>query len=384
MTGGRTTGRFQRLVWLLFGVGGSASHCWSGAYHLFRADTACPVVETVILVVVPLVMLAAHRFPLPVFFAALSCLYAGTCYASVAALYPVALAADRRWVAPACALAFTVVRQTTAHRLTLDSGLPSNVIHVIAFLWSLVPPVLLGALNRARAELAVRLTDLEAVRERERTLLAEQVLATERARLARDMHDTVAHRVSLISVQSAALQLTTTDPEVRGTAAALRRLAADTLAELRQMLGVLRAGAGTTGGRLPEPRLRDVPQLVNDSHLDVELTLETPIAGPLAARWPDAVHGAVFRTVQESLTNARKHAPGAPIAVRLYDTGRQLHLDVHNGPSAAHVPRPELPCSGYGLTGLRERARLAGGTLTAGPTDDGGYLLRARYPAPPT
>ncbi|WP_367132181.1 MULTISPECIES: histidine kinase [Streptomyces] len=290
----------------------------------------------------------------------------------------------RIWIPLVCALVYATGRQLLELDLRppclLSTACPDTFVP-FSFLY--IGPVMQGVLTRTRRELSDRLHDLEQARTREHAFLTQQVLTAERARLAREMHDSVTHQVSLISVQSAALQATTTDPHTRDVARTVRRLASRTLDELRQMVGILRASGGTLDARAPQPRLADIPQLVNDSRLDVELRLEVPLAGPAAAAWSDTVQRAAFRTVQEALSNARKHAPGAPVTIHLYESDRHLHLMARNAPPAPPVPPPALPTGGYGLTGLRERAQLAGGTLEAHPTDDGGFLIHAVYPPAP-
>jgi signal transduction histidine kinase len=188
------------------------------------------------------------------------------------------------------------------------------------------------------------------------------------------MHDVVSHQVSLIALQAGALRVTADSPATREIAATIRTLATRTLDELRVMIGVLRSGQEAE--LAPLPRLNDIPQLVADSGLGARLDSDLP-PGP---DWPDAVQRAAYRIVQEGLTNARKHAPGAQIAVRLWARGPELRVEVRNGPPPgppmpAVGPTTALPCGGHGLIGLRERAELLGGHLHAGHTDSGGFDL---------
>ncbi|MFW3459735.1 sensor histidine kinase [Streptomyces microflavus] len=164
----------------------------------------------------------------------------------------------------------------------------------------------LGRSARYRRE---RLREITESRERENRLLAQHTLATERARLAREMHDVVAHKVSLISLQAGVLQVTEPGARaVRETAGVIRDLSVDTLTELQHLVGVLRADGGNTGDLAPQPRLADLGRLVEESALPVELHLGD--LGDLAGPLPEAVERAAYRTVQEALTNVRKHAPG--------------------------------------------------------------------------
>ncbi|MFD0331108.1 sensor histidine kinase [Streptacidiphilus monticola] len=239
-------------------------------------------------------------------------------------------------------------------------------------------PVAFGLLVHTRRELAVRLDELTRGQERERRLLEQSVLAKERARLAREMHDVVSHQVSLISIQAGALQLRAEDPQaVAESARTIRQLSVKTLEELRQMVGVLRAAAGGDVSRLtPQPRLDDLPRLVAACGLDAALELPEGLAG-----FPEPVQRAAYRTVQEGLTNVRKYAPGADVVVRLRGEATVLHVTVENGPPSPDAEPLLLPSGGHGLIGLRERAQQLGGSLSARPTPAGGFVLTARLPS---
>ena len=205
---------------------------------------------------------------------------------------------------------------------------------------------------------------------------AERIVAEERARIARELHDVVAHRVSLMTVQAgAAKTVAATDP-----AAALRAMAAveeagrEALDELRHLLGVLRP-TSLPDAVQPQPGLADLDRLVEQSRaagLDVSLAR----AGELVDL-PARVELSAYRIVQESLTNALKHAgPGARTRVLLTGDGDALVVEVADDGRGATV----LPGAGHGLVGMRERALLLGGVLEAGPGADGGFRLRARLP----
>lgn len=234
-------------------------------------------------------------------------------------------------------------------------------------------PIALGALVRTRGELSDRIADLSAARESERRRDEQDVLRQERARLSREMHDVVSHQVSLIAVQAGALQVSSTDPDARGTAGVIRSLAVRTLDELRQMVSVLRADGAPTLGEKPQPTLQDLSRLVADSGLPAALItdLGTDVAPPLQR--------AVYRTVQEGLTNARKHAPGAPVRVSVRTSTTTIEVLVENGPPTA--PALPLPSGAAGLRGLRERAELLGGRLDATARPDGGFRLAVQLPA---
>nr|WP_081539883.1 histidine kinase [Kitasatospora sp. SID7827] len=304
--------------------------------------------------------------------------------APVTAVYSVAAVHPRPPVPVACATAFALVEffhwplAPDLFELSRD-----NALYAIQSVMLGAGPAALGMLARTRGELAERVTELTAGRRRESRLLAERVLAAERARLAREMHDVVSHQVSLISIQAGAIQVASTDPASRDGARTIRELSVRTLDELRQMVGVLRAAGGPGTPLAPQPTLADLPRLIEGSGLCVTSRLD-----PGRRAWPEAVERAAYRTVQEGLTNISKHAPGAPVTVRVTGRGGRLHVEVRNGPPparpadpAADRPGLPLPGGGHGLIGLRERAALLGGTFTAAPTPDGGFLLHAVLPA---
>ncbi|MFG2182329.1 sensor histidine kinase [Streptomyces abikoensis] len=328
-------------------------------------------------------LLLRRRFPAPVFLATLPGMY----YAYI-------------WIAPMFALYTLAVRRTARPRadkwllggagllMAAAQFLPYPVSELaladrreagVNLLDSIVvatTPIAFGLLTRARRELVGRLDELTRSRAREDRLLADRVLATERARLAREMHDVVAHQVSLISLQAGAVQISTGDDAAREGARTIRELSVRTLDELRHMVGILRAAGADTEELTPQPRLSDLPRLIELSALDVAFE---DGSDPGAER-PEAVERAAFRTVQEALTNVRKHAPGAKVLVRVEEEPGELVVEVRNGPADAAVPAPELPGGGHGLVGLRERAQSLGGTLEAGATDEGGFAVRARFP----
>jgi signal transduction histidine kinase len=229
----------------------------------------------------------------------------------------------------------------------------------------------LGAYVATRRELADSWRERAERADAERRLRDEGARADERTRIAREMHDVLAHKVSLIALHAGALELIATDDErVKEGAGLIRVTAREALQELRVVLGVLQSGAPTSD-------LPDLPTLVaaaTQAGQRVELHDE---AGTL----PPAMARVVYRVVQEGLTNARKHAPGAPVTVSL-TAGDTVTIDVRNPPAPAGDPALDLPGAGAGLVGLEERLRLVGGTLNAAPTDDGGWCLTAEVPRP--
>ncbi|MBK1788187.1 ATP-binding protein [Prauserella cavernicola] len=248
--------------------------------------------------------------------------------------------------------------------------------HALAVIYGVVVagmPVAIGLLIGARQELAARLAELAASRDRERRLYAETVRADERARLAREMHDVVSHDITLIAMQAGVLSAANTSGEAQQTARNIRQLSTRTLEELRALVGVLRSGSEDDG---PQHDLADLSDLIRDADVPVQLAVER-----VPDDLPPKVSAAAFRTVQESLTNVRKHAPGATAFVRLAGDRDGLSIEVRNDrPDRSACALAEFPSGGYGLTGLAERARLLGGTFETTPTADGGWRVAARYP----
>lgn len=239
-------------------------------------------------------------------------------------------------------------------------------------------PIAIGLLITARHDLSARIEELAASKGREQRLLAIAIRADERAKIAREMHDVVSHQVSLIAMQAGALQVSTTDELSRETATTIRLLSTRTLDELRTLVGALRTA--TDGAE--EPDLETLLDLVKDSTLDVKLDMDLGGRKP-----PGPVASAAYRTVQEALTNVRKHAADAATSVRIAVADGELWVRVDNARPVAHgasVPEADvLPSGGHGLVGLRERATLLGGDFYAGPNEQGGFTVLASLPLPP-
>jgi len=318
-----------------------------------------------------------RRFPLVVFLLTLpASLMLDIVFAPFAALFTLAEQSRDRRLLALCALLFAMASAAPWPLDDLSSH--DRAWTVVSFFYTLASaaaPVLLGQLLQARRDLSGRLVEIEEAREHERLLHSQAVLARERAQLAREMHDVVSHQVSLIAVQAGALQVAAKEPEFREGARTIRALSVDTLDELRHMVTLLRASGGKATELTPQPTLADLHRLVTTSGIETELTGELPPdIGTPAQR-------AVYRTVQEALTNVRKHAPGARATVQLWRApdGAGFGVTVTNTPPT----RPSLPLPGshQGLVGLRERAELLHGTFRSGPTGDGGYQVRLRIPA---
>ncbi len=324
------------------------------------------------------VLLLRRRWPRTVLLATLPGLYAGNALiAAMVAGYTVARTErpvrHKALAAVVVAAGAFVPWPITGFSKETVSDLVQQLIYAVMLG---AGPVMLGLLAQTRKDLSARIAELATLRDHERALHAQTVIARERARIAREMHDVVSHQAGLIAVQAGALEVTARDPDVKEVAGTLRGLAVATLEELRSMILVLRAaGAGPTE-LAPQPTLADLPALVAASEVDAELRIDGADDRPL----PEPVERAAYRTVQEALTNARKHAPGAATTVSVRVAAESLRVSVRNGPASPHAPRPDLPGGGHGIVGLRERATLLGGTLTAEPEPDGGFAVRLNLP----
>ncbi len=244
------------------------------------------------------------------------------------------------------------------------------VILVVA----LAPAIAVAGTARRRSALMVG-----ALREDMADSAFEYMARGERARIARELHDVVAHHISMVSVQAETARLTTAGMPDDGK----RRLTeiADTaragLTEMRRLLGVLRSDDDTApvAARQPQPGLAELGELLDEARAASATSVRLIMSGPVRALDP-GVELAAYRIVQEALTNSRRHAPGAAADVELrYSAGDLLVRVRDNGPGGSSEP------GGHGLIGMRERAQAVGGSLRAGPAPGGGFLVEATLPA---
>ncbi|MDX3227364.1 sensor histidine kinase [Streptomyces sp. ME19-01-6] len=252
---------------------------------------------------------------------------------------------------------------------------------------ALLLPWLAGRYWQARRELVRGGWHRARVLEENQAHIAEQARLRERARIAADMHDSLGHELSLVALRAGALELSPDlTPRDREDLTHLLTLVSDAVDHLRDTIGVL--AEGRTAGRGPEDSspavapAETVSQLVDrvrESGVDVTIAWS---GAPAPETLPPLADRAVHRVVQESLTNTIKHAPGSAVQVRLVRLGDATEVGVRNTGGGFVPPHPT---SGhYGLTGLRERVRLLGGTFHAAPTPDGdGFEVRARIPDTP-
>jgi signal transduction histidine kinase len=242
-----------------------------------------------------------------------------------------------------------------------------------------------GSFVRARRELLLSLQERARRAEDEQHLRVREAQLAERARIAREMHDVLAHRISLLSVHAGALEFNpAASPEEIARAAGVIRVSARAAQEeLREVIGVLRDGMGPDDVEPPQPTIADLDRLVQESRaagMEVSFAnaFEDERLSPILGR-------TVYRLVQEALTNARKHAPGQVVSIKIDgDRVGGLRIEVVNRPPVGQATKPsngrEHVGSGTGLVGLAERVTLAGGQLMSEDLPDGGFRLSATLP----
>jgi signal transduction histidine kinase len=232
-----------------------------------------------------------------------------------------------------------------------------------------------GSAQRVRADSAARNAQQEFLA----GSLMEHTARAERARISRELHDVVAHHISMIAVQAETARLTTQGMPPAGAQRllAIGDTARSALTEMRRLLGVLRDDAEPQlTRRRPQPGLSQLNELLDDVRDASGCATRLIVSGWLTPLDP-GVEVAAYRIVQEALTNARRHAPGAAVDVELHYAEDSLHMRVRdNGPGPA-----QTDTAGNGLLGMRERAAAVGGTLTTGPSVGGGFLVEAVLPA---
>ena len=220
--------------------------------------------------------------------------------------------------------------------------------------------------------------------EAEEQLRIEQIRYAERTRIAREMHDVLAHRISLLSLHAGALEFRPDAPpeEVARAAAVIHASAHQALEDLRAVIGVLREGTDGQGPQPPQPTLAALTGLLEESRA-AGMRVHAQVCLPDLAAVPDAIGRHALRIVQEALTNARKHASSAPVELRLDGApGHGLTIDVRNPTPALATGEPKIPGTGAGLLGLTERATLSGGRLEHGFDEHGDFRLHAWLPWP--
>ncbi|MFF4475364.1 histidine kinase [Streptomyces sp. NPDC001599] len=366
----------------------------SGIAGILRtAETGSLVQGGALALVVAVLSLARRALPASVLLAASA--LAGTFLGAFVLLVCAGWSAGSRIERPARALAaFTagfVLHLVAGVASAPDEDLGLSVLVTVALTGGpfLVLAVVPGFAARYRAQ---RHALLDALRRhnaqlvRERAMVARQARLLERQRIAQDMHDSLGHQLALIAVHTGALEV---DPELNGRqregVGVLREASRSAMRELREAVGILRNDAEMSGpgpqeaGPSSDRAAVSVDELVASSRA-AGATVELHRSGAERPLTP-AVDRAAYRIAQEGLTNAHKHAPGAPITVALRYEPDSLVVEVANGPVPAGVPAAPPAISGQqGLTGLRERARLVGGMVHTGLTPGGGFRLAGVLP----
>nr|WP_221203243.1 histidine kinase [Modestobacter versicolor] len=241
-----------------------------------------------------------------------------------------------------------------------------------------------GMFVRARRQLVLSLRERALRAEREQVLQVDRARQMERTRIAREMHDVLAHRLSLLSMHAGALEFRpdASPTEIAQAAGVVRASARQALEDLREVIGVLREGPDGSSSTRPQPTLGDLPALVEECRragVRVRAEYRVPDLGSA----PPATGRNAYRVVQEALTNVRKHAPGTVASVRVEGgPGTGLTIEVRNPPPAGGEHLVPLPSAGTGLVGLLERISLGGGHLEHGWTADGEFRLLATLPWP--
>jgi signal transduction histidine kinase len=371
MNEGRVSGPQPGTWWMqALGVGITAAVALLGApgpfppWSLAAALLAC--------VLLPL----RYRRPRLIVFACLPAVVGGLGWpATMVALYTLGRFTGRRlptvpWVAACCGSAVVPVV------LMQHLRWPDVLLTILAASLYSGAPAVLGMLITTREQLQASLRDLSAAREATVAAREEVARAAERDRIGREIHDAVGHHATLIAVSAAALAATSKDQGTRETAERLRVLAKRALAEMRAALGLLDTDSELRAGIAA---LSELVARARDSGMQVELIGADRLGDDI----PLGVERTVYRLIQESLTNAAKHAEGAEVEVRMERWATELRVTVTNGrpPRSLLVLPSGHP--GGGLAGLAERIGMMGGRLRARPTSKGGFAVQGRLPTPP-
>ncbi|MGH3357472.1 MAG: sensor histidine kinase [Nocardioidaceae bacterium] len=346
---------------------------WNEAPALFWLDLGLGIAS------LPLMQLR-RRWPVPIALLLTLFLAFSASAAGPSCLVTVSFATHRRWgqivpigllgLVTSTVFAAIVPGQTEPVWVTFTTG--------VAFTVALMA---VGMYIGSRRELLWTLRERATRAEQEQELRVAQARTNERARIAREMHDVLAHRISLVTMHAGALSYRTDlgRDEIARSAEIIQTNAHEALTELRGVLGVLRGGDVGVASDRPQPTLGDVPELISEARLsgmhveyDDALTDRSPV--------PDAAGRTVYRIVQEGLTNARKHAPDAKVSVALQHDSAGIRVEIRN---PLRVGRDgTTPGAGLGLIGLAERAELSGGELRHKINGHGEFELQAWLPCP--
>ncbi|MFE5627644.1 histidine kinase [Streptomyces virginiae] len=388
----------------------SAAECaWEGID--FAREAGIPVAAGVLFgALVGTTLVLRRRWPIAVVLVGIAVAPAEMGFLlSVAGMYTLASSeVPRRIIAGLASMSlvatFIVMYLKTRGDVEADPALVVALSGFVAIALT-VPPVLLGLYIGARRRLMESLQERADSLERELSLLADRAeeraewaRTEERTRIAREMHDVVAHRVSLMVVHAAALEAVAAKDPARAAknAALVGDMGRQALTELREMLGVLRAApkpamavasavatagpVALAGGADEGPSLAELEALVGQSRA-AGMAVEMVVQGGADAGYAAEVEQTAYRVVQEALTNCHKHAPGARVVVRLAHRDGEVAMQVENGPCEGATAGVGLPSGGNGLVGMRERVLGLGGVFVSGPTETGGFRVSAVLPA---
>jgi signal transduction histidine kinase len=319
-----------------------------------------------------------RRWPFELGLAAVPCL-AVSSFAGPAALIALfTVAAYRRWQQAllVAGLQFATLPLSRA----VQPGETDAWIYPVCAL-VMVALVALGMVQRARRQTQ---RERRGRTRAEQQLRVEQIRHAERTRIAREMHDVLAHRISLLSMHAGALEFRPDAPpeEIERAAGVIRASAHQALEDLRETIGMLRGETDDEAPPPPQPTLAALPRLLEESRA-AGMRLHADVRVADLAAVPDAIGRHALRIVQEALTNARKHAASASVDLRVDGApGQGLAIEVHNPAPVLAAGASAIPGSGSGLVGLAERAELAGGHLEHGLDEHGDFHLRAWLPWP--
>ncbi|MGT2427173.1 sensor histidine kinase [Amnibacterium kyonggiense] len=400
-------GAFARVV-----AGAAPAVRWIGRLRGDRVLPGAALLAAVVLVLVETPLVAAPRLPLPLAFV-IVIVHAGAVpmalrIPNVAAPLSLAAALALQWLtadtgsmlwpwSPVLIVTQCLVLGAVASRTTLPVALLHWLIAVVlsAVLAGLLRPAsgaetsadvaVFGSISAALIVVALLLLQWRRVRSElvhERRIAAEEaerrLVAEERTRIARELHDVVAHSLSIITVQSSTARFRHQgfSPEAADEFDRIAAQSREALDEMRGLLRVLR-GSEEDAARRPQPGLDDVEELVAQAHrAGTSIVLEQP-SGPWTVGVGPLTGLTAYRIVQEATSNAIRHAPGADVAVALTRIGDDIAVSVVN--TATGEPAVDGR-AGHGLVGMTERAAIAGGTVRFGPTEEGGFAVEARLP----
>ena len=350
---------------------------WFPVVEKQREISQAWVVADLVLGVASLVLVFfRRRWPVPVAVALSAASAVSGAASGPAVLAVVSLATRRRWreIAPVASLSFAASQLFTT---MLPTGNDPQWVNLTVNVIAMVAAVGWGMYVGSRRELIWTLRNRAERAEAEQELRVAQARSNEQARIAREMHDVLAHRISQISMYAGALEYRDdlSAEEMRSSAAVIRDRAHEALTDLRDVLGVLRA---PDGERAPQPTYADLPCLVAEAEeAGMRIELVDLVTEHAPEPVPEAAGRTVYRIIQEGMTNARKHAPGALLTVHVSGSPED-GLDVLLRNPVGFGPT-QTPGAGLGLVGLTERAELRGGRLTAG-RDGSTYVLHAWIP----